>query len=67
MSDVSEGLVYAHRITADRHPQRLTWADVDAWPSERGVLWIHLDAENDTALSWKFSLSMAKAAMKTGI
>ena len=52
MSDASEGLVYAHRIAADRHPQLLTWTDVDTWQPERGVLWIHLDAENDTALGW---------------
>ena len=52
MNDLSEGLVYAHRISRDNHRTLASWADVDAWHSKQGVLWVHLDAENDTALSW---------------
>jgi zinc transporter len=52
MNDLSKGLVYAHRISSENHRTLASWADVDAWHSEPGVLWVHLDAENDTALSW---------------
>ncbi|BBO71862.1 zinc transporter ZntB [Desulfosarcina alkanivorans] len=52
MAEVSSGLVYAHRITGDRRTSALAWADIDAWQPEQGLLWVHLDAANETALGW---------------
>lgn len=52
MSADTDGLVYVHRI-AGRHPSpALTWNDVNRWRPDQGVLWIHLDATNETALQW---------------
>jgi zinc transporter len=50
--NASNGLVYAHRIDEKSHTQVLNWTDVDVRQPNRGVLWIHLDAENQTALNW---------------
>ena len=30
----------------------LTWADVDVWRPEQGLLWIHLDADHESVLKW---------------
>jgi zinc transporter len=52
MNDASKGLVYAHRITGDHPKTTLTWDDVNTWKPDQGVLWVHLDADNETALDW---------------
>jgi zinc transporter len=39
-------------ITDKQSKVALTWADVDAWQPQAGVLWIHLDASDDTVLDW---------------
>jgi len=52
MNDLSQGLVYAHRIGRDRHQTLGNWADIDTWRPEQGVLWVHLDADSETALQW---------------
>lgn len=52
MNDASKGLVYAHRITGDHPKTQLTWDDVNTWKPDQGVLWVHLDADNETALDW---------------
>lgn len=52
MRDGTEGLVYAHRIGGEALSHELTWADVAAWQPGQGLLWIHLDAVNETALAW---------------
>ena len=52
MSDASSDLVYAHYIGKNKSQGQLTWLDVKAWQPDRGVLWIHLDAANETVLTW---------------
>lgn len=52
MNNVSDGLVYGHRITPGKSDAMLTWADVESWQPDQGLLWIHLDASNETALNW---------------
>lgn len=52
MTDASNGLVYAHRISEDKLKELPTWADIATWQPDQGVLWIHLDAANETALKW---------------
>jgi zinc transporter len=52
MTNASSGMVYAHCFSHDRSEPITTWAEVDDWQPDQGVLWIHLDAENETALSW---------------
>lgn len=52
MNDASKGLAYAHRITGDHPKTQLTWDDVNTWKPDQGVLWVHLDADNETALNW---------------
>jgi zinc transporter len=50
--DVSNGLTYGHLL--DKHLQdiKMTWEDVDDWNPDQGILWIHLDANNDAAVDW---------------
>ena len=52
MIDTSSGLVYAHRIAGGGHQTLSTWAEVTAWQPDQGILWVHLDAANATALEW---------------
>jgi zinc transporter len=52
MNDISPGLVYAHIIDTNAGREVHTWDEVAAWRPEQGVLWIHLDADNDNALAW---------------
>lgn len=52
MTSGSDGLVYAHLIGGGTHKDLLTWADVEAWQPAQGLLWIHLDVANETALDW---------------
>jgi zinc transporter len=52
MNDASEGLVYAHLIAGDHPKEVLTWDAVNAWQPDQGVLWVHLAADNETALDW---------------
>lgn len=52
MTQLSTGLVYATLITDKQSKASLTWADVDAWQTQDGVLWIHLDAADDKVLNW---------------
>ena len=50
--DKADGLVYAHLLGHQTQQQILTWSDVDDWRPGEGLLWIHLDAVNETALDW---------------
>ena len=50
--DKADGLVYAHLLGNHIQQQILTWDDVNAWRPGQGLLWIHLDAANETALDW---------------
>lgn len=52
MNDASAGLVYAHMIASDGGREIPDWATVRRWQPDQGILWVHLDAENDTALAW---------------
>jgi len=52
MNDASSGLVYAHIIAPDGGREVRTWDEVRAWQPEQGILWVHLDADNDNALAW---------------
>ena len=52
MSEVSNGLVYGYRLGSGKLENALTWADVDAWRPEQGLLWIHLDADHESVLKW---------------
>lgn len=50
--DDSEGLVFAHLLGLDPNNRKMTWTDVDQWTGRQGLLWIHLDVNNDTAVNW---------------
>ena len=52
MNNAAEGLVYAHRLGTGKSESLLTWADVEAWQPDNGLLWIHLDASNEKSLNW---------------
>ncbi|MGD9310434.1 MAG: zinc transporter ZntB [Desulfosarcina sp.] len=52
MKHPSEGLVFAHAIGAEQAAGQLNWNDVNTWQPDQGVLWIHLDADNQDALQW---------------
>ena len=52
MNEVSNGLVYGYRLGSGKLEHALTWADVDAWRPEQGLLWIHLDADHESVLKW---------------
>ena len=52
MSELSNGLVYGYRLGSGKLEDALTWADVDAWRPEQGLLWIHLDADHESVLKW---------------
>lgn len=52
MNDASAGLAYAHIIAPDGGRAVVDWETVRAWRPGQGILWVHLDAENDTALAW---------------
>ena len=52
MNDASAGLVYAHMIAPDGGKAVVHWDTVRSWQPAQGILWVHLDAENDTALAW---------------
>ncbi len=52
MNEVSNGLVYGYRLGSGKLENALTWADVDAWRPEQGLLWIHLDADHESVLKW---------------
>ena len=52
MSEVPNGLVYGYRLGSGQLGNALTWADVDAWRPENGLLWIHLDADHKAVLKW---------------
>jgi zinc transporter len=46
------GLVYAHAIGSSESDISPTWDAIHARQPDQGALWIHLDAANETALSW---------------
>ncbi len=52
MNEVSNGLVYGYRLGSGKLEHALTWADVDAWRPEQGLLWVHLDADHESVLKW---------------
>lgn len=52
MTESATGLVYGHYIGANEYKKQITWHDVNNWEPSRGVLWVHLDAVNETALNW---------------
>ena len=52
MNDTSAGLVYAHVIAPDGGREVSDWETVKTWQPVQGILWVHLDAENPTALAW---------------
>lgn len=71
MNEVSNGLVYGYRLGSGKLERALTWADVDAWRPELGLLWIHLDADHESVLKWlteKSGLSpmVAEALLEVG-
>jgi len=71
MNEVSNGLVYGYRLGSGKLEHALTWADVDAWRPELGLLWIHLDADHESVLKWlteKSGLSpmVAEALLEAG-
>jgi hypothetical protein len=46
MTELSDGLVHGYRLGTGKLEDALTWADVEAWRPEQGLLWIHLDADH---------------------
>jgi zinc transporter len=50
--DDSNGLIYGHLLDKQLQDTKMTWEDVDKWTPDQGVLWIHLDANNETAINW---------------
>lgn len=52
MTEESNGLVYGYRLGSGKLENTLTWADIDAWRPENGLLWIHLDADHEAVLKW---------------
>ena len=52
MNNASDGLVYGHRLGSGKLEDSLTWADVEVWRPEQGLLWIHLDASHETVRQW---------------
>lgn len=52
MTDGSNGLIYSYRLGSGKLEDALTWADVEAWRTEQGLLWIHLDADHESVLKW---------------
>lgn len=52
MTGASKGLVYTHLFSGKKSKTELTWDDVEHWRPEQGLLWIHLDANDETALDW---------------
>lgn len=54
---MSDGLVHAFRITAGSKAERLDWQQVKAWQTGQGMLWLHLDVNDDQARRWVFDES----------
>ncbi len=52
MNDASVGLVYAHVIAPENGKALRSWDAVANCQPDQGILWVHLDADNDTALAW---------------
>jgi zinc transporter len=52
MTETATGLIYGHYIDANKPKKQITWRDVNDWQPGQGVLWVHLDAVNETALNW---------------
>lgn len=52
MTEPLTGLIYGHYIDANKPKKQITWGDVNEWQPSQGVLWVHLDAANETALNW---------------
>ncbi len=50
--NAASGLVYGHRLGSGTLEAVRTWADVEAWRPEQGLLWIHLDAGDAAVLEW---------------
>ena len=52
MTEPASGLVYGHYIGGNKPQKQATWRDVNSWQPGQGVLWVHLDATNETAMNW---------------
>jgi zinc transporter len=52
MTELSDGLVHGYRLGSGKLEDALTWADVEAWRPEQGLLWIHLDADHESVRKW---------------
>ena len=52
MTEPASGLVYGHYIGGNKPQKQVTWRDVNSWQPGQGVLWVHLDATNETAMNW---------------
>jgi zinc transporter len=52
VTDIAKGLVFAHLIEKDIHRQLPSWSDVGSLQLDAGILWVHLDATDETAIAW---------------
>ena len=47
-----DALVCAYLLDGNGGGNALDWTAIDAWESEQGLLWIHLDSTISGAQSW---------------
>ena len=50
--DKSDALVYAYLFDGKGGGKGMGWIDIQNWKPDQGVLWIHLDSENQEAQAW---------------
>lgn len=48
----NQGFVFAYRLGNRDQGRALTWDEVTTWQSGQGLLWIHLDVNEDPTLLW---------------
>lgn len=48
----NQSLIHAYLFDGEGGAKRLSWADIEAWRPEHGILWVHLDYTVDYALTW---------------
>ncbi len=45
----------------------MTWPEVEQWTPEQGLLWVHLDVNNDTAVEWLKNNSGLPPVVREGL
>ncbi len=62
-----KGLLWAVRLDGQGRAKHLSWAEVQSWQAEDGILWLHMDRDRETVQEWVRAHLSERVGLDPGI